>query len=859
MVVLVCQTCKVSLDDNLMQKHIRDQRHRGVKHEPTGLEFCCEKCSVKDVHQLAIMRSVPNKISMLCTSCAKKDRASNVAAKYTIGNGSLLKYCDGYFKLKGLRCGFCNKKKMLGTMRGMKLISCKNCVEADDVQHFVPMNHPQFIEIFMENHSKVEKVEYPKFIDKSTGLEEDVGSLKITVGKTKSGSSLDYLPEDFDFATEFADQKPVLAYESVSDYQQTMSYNLYLEAVIEAEAGIEAEFLQSREIKWNDSTEEFTACFLKNEKLMKHVPKRLRAVGKGPFSRGQAVFVTVPNDKQAIWSCLLTNIDIDKNSIPQRIYITGRCFNWYSSVVKSGLHGKSVLNILPCSVPVSRVLTSLEQVGKTSFVDLILGQKHIEQKFSNSVTLKHPLTAQLNHSQKSAISYVLNNTVSVLRGPPGTGKTSTIHQLILQYAKEFSRFPILVVAASNVAIDNIAEKFLTIQEFKPLRIVSQMKESEYKEDHNLFPICLHSQTYGKLKKHNKVVYDDYMNGKVVSEEDYKSLMRQWFSIAEPIVEASRIIFTTTSGAGSGLLSGDRAPRVPIVIMDESTQSSEAFSLIPLTLKGVSKFVFVGDEKQLSAFSDIPFLAQSLFERILRNGTYQHPHILDTQYRMHPNILSFSIKHFYNGKLSDGITSKDRVIDKWITALTFLDTGTRMGRENAVASDVKGTTSYENLQEVDVVLDVIIKLLRLPNISHNDIGVITPYAAQRDALSNAIQRNGIINPEGLEIKEQDDIENIFERNTPTVKIINGLMVSSIDAFQGREKKIIIFSCVRSNNLNRIGFLKDPRRLNVALTRAQFALIMVGDKTCLRKGNDLWAELIQHFERNGRMIAPHLFII
>lgn len=138
-----------------------------------------------------------------------------------------------------------------------------------------------------------------------------------------------------------------------------------------------------------------------------------------------------------------------------------------------------------------------------------------------------------------------------------------------------------------------------------------------------------------------------------------------------------------------------------------------------------------------------------------------------------------------------------------------------------------------------------------NVKLEDIGIITPYSSQRDLLSQMFVKDAVVNPLGKGmLQETDEAEFLNSRRNDiqshTVNIINGLHVATVDSFQGHEKNFIIFSCVRNNAENKIGFLRDRRRLNVALTRAKNGLIVVGNKEVLKRGDHLWRDFVQYLE-------------
>ncbi|ODQ56754.1 hypothetical protein WICANDRAFT_65637 [Wickerhamomyces anomalus NRRL Y-366-8] len=708
------------------------------------------------------------------------------------------------------------------------MIIYKSCISSELSSNFLSSKDSGFVEKLSEIYAQ-DDVEFPKFVSSKENGNISEASHNFECLKISEVQKPQPLQQSKDEFGLFPNSSPPNSYESPVDYQRLLCSKLH------QEESLETEVITSRNIESCDN-ERVVINFANDASLKKLVPENLRYLEKSPFSVNQALYVSSPNIPH-VFACIIVKVYTDyKNGIVQ---VSAKFCNWHHAVTTASLIGASVLTIMRCSIPTSRVLKSLERIEKTPFTDMLLGQKRI-RKFYSREPLEFPLTNELNNSQINVIKHALNNKIT------------------------FQRFPILVVAASNIAIDNLAEKFVNSSDLKALRIISKSKEKDYDKSHILSSICLHTQVLSKIGQANQQTYDAIKEEIHVPKENYKLLMGSWFNTATTIVQDSQVIFTTISGAGNNLF---KDIKIPMVIMDESTQSSEAATLVPLTLKGVSKFVFVGDEKQLSALSKVPFLTQSLFERILKNGTYGDPHVLNVQYRMHPKISEFPVQKFYKGKLNDGVLEVDRFMDEKLDAISFLDYGFSE-METKVSNPDKNGFSFENSQEASIVLDTVTHLYNIRQVSHNDIGIITPYSAQRDLIAQFLFEDINVNPENLPIEDtvaaneidDDDVvhEDVVEKHSSRVKLVNDLMVSSIDAFQGREKKIIIFSCVRSNSKGNFGFLKDPRRLNVALTRASHTLIIIGNKSCLSKGDELWADLIDYFEKNDRLISFEEFM-
>lgn len=287
-----------------------------------------------------------------------------------------------------------------------------------------------------------------------------------------------------------------------------------------------------------------------------------------------------------------------------------------------------------------------------------------------------------------------------------------------------------------------------------------------------------------------------------------------------ILQAADVICTTCVGAGDPRLSNFRFHKL---LIDESTQAMEAECFIPIVL-GVKQLVLVGDHCQLgpvimSKVAARNGLTTSLFERLIHLGT--RPIRLQVQYRMHPALSEFPSNTFYEGTLQNGVSDFDRNFSRvrfpWPhpeIPMAFICSN---GNEEVGGSG----TSYLNRTEAVMVEKIVTHLLRNGMVGEQ-IGIITPYEGQRAYVVNHMAKNGALGAEPYR-----EIE-----------------VASVDSFQGREKDFIILSCVRSNEQQGIGFLRDHRRLNVALTRAKYGIVIVGNPRILMK-NALWNELLTHF--------------
>ncbi|CCD23267.1 RNA helicase NDAI_0B02320 [Naumovozyma dairenensis CBS 421] len=665
-------------------------------------------------------------------------------------------------------------------------------------------------------------------------------------GKSPTPSYTNEVLEEGVPIKKFVKYTPKLTYPDLRTYCDEFSYALFLEQKLEND------FIQNFDITWSkDKNETVFVVSLdrhNNPEIEKLIPPALAQVVKVPFNERQPLMLS-SHDESLVWYSFIKEVGLQKN----KIVLLLELFSWNKLSLPTR-SGSDQFKLLPISAQANRILFAMTRIKNPKFIDLLLGLKPIKQLiFNNKLKFNR---STLNDSQKLAVQHVLNNSITVIQGPPGTGKTSTIEEIILQLIENFHSFPILCVAASNIAIDNIAEKIMESRpNIKILRILSDKKESQYGPDHPLGKICLHNKIYERLSPEMKDIANKFRFGRrdEVSKNQDNKYYQEKTSITNKLVAQTQIIFTTNITAGGRQLKVIK--ELPVVIMDESTQSSEASTLVPLSLPGIKKFVFVGDEKQLSSFSNIPHLEMSLFERILANGTYEQPHMLDTQYRMHPQISKFPIHKFYYGELKDGVTAEQKQLPNIKHPLFFYQSNN--GYESTVENRQNGIKAftYNNKYECQDILKILYKLILEKNVKHEEIGIITPYSAQRDLLSELLVADPVVNPYGRSMEQEtDEAEFLNSKHTlgndiqsHTVNIINGLHVATVDSFQGHEKNFIIFSCVRNNPENKIGFLRDRRRLNVALTRSKNGLILVGNKEVLKKGDNLWRDFMVFLEK------------
>ena len=450
-----------------------------------------------------------------------------------------------------------------------------------------------------------------------------------------------------------------------------------------------------------------------------------------------------------------------------------------------------------------------------------------------NVTIRTPTPRQcsapglpvLNHSQVAAVRAVLSRPLSLIQGPPGTGKTVT-SATIVYHLSRLNPGPVLVCASSNVAVDQLTEKI----HMTGLRVVRLTARTREDAESNVSYLTLHEQVLRIANTELMRLRSKRERSELTNEEE-RRYMRMVRAAERELLRAADVVCTTCVSAGDERL---RPLRFQTLLIDEATQATEPESLIPMTL-GCKQLVFVGDHQQLgpvvmSSKAAKAGLHLSLFERLVHLGNI--PQRLEVQYRMHPCLSEFPSNMFYEGMLQNGLTAPERSrpgIDfPWPDAQMPMFFYRSLGQEELSGSG----TSYLNRTEASAVEKIITQFLR-GGVQPAQIGVITPYQGQRTYLIMYMQRHGSM---------RKDLYSQVE-------------VASVDAFQGREKDYIILSCVRSSDSQGIGFLRDSRRLNVALTRAKYGIVIVGNPKALNR-DILWHYLLMHYKERRVLVEGPL---
>ncbi|KAI8127757.1 regulator of nonsense transcripts 1 homolog [Lucilia cuprina] len=437
-----------------------------------------------------------------------------------------------------------------------------------------------------------------------------------------------------------------------------------------------------------------------------------------------------------------------------------------------------------------------------------------------------PNLPDLNRSQVYAVKHALQRPLSLIQGPPGTGKTVTSATIVYQLVKQHGG-TVLVCAPSNTAVDQLTEKIHRTN-LKVVRVCAKSREAI---DSPVSFLALHNQirnmeTNIELKKLQQLK-DETGELSSADEKRYRTLKR---AAENQLLEAADVICCTCVGAGDARL---QRIKFTSILIDESMQSTEPECMVPVIL-GAKQLILVGDHCQLGPVvmckkAARAGLSQSLFERLVVLGI--RPFRLEVQYRMHPELSQFPSNFFYEGSLQNGVCAEDRKLKidfPWPQPdrpMFFLVT---QGQEEIAGSG----TSYLNRTEAANVEKITTRFLKA-GVKPEQIGIITPYEGQRAYLVQYMQYQG-----SLHSKLYQEIE-----------------IASVDAFQGREKDIIIMSCVRSNEKQGIGFLSDPRRLNVALTRSKYGTIIVGNPKILSK-QPLWNHLLNFYKDRKVLVEGSL---
>lgn len=428
----------------------------------------------------------------------------------------------------------------------------------------------------------------------------------------------------------------------------------------------------------------------------------------------------------------------------------------------------------------------------------------------------------LNKTQEKAVNEVLwAKDVEVVHGPPGTGKTTTLVEAINETLMRESQ--VLVCAQSNMAVDWISEKLVdrginVLRIGNPTRVNDKMLGFTYERRFEAHP------DYPQLWAIRKAIRELRKRKKGRDENFHQKLERLKSRATEleirinaDLFGEARVIASTLVGSANRLLEGQK---FATLFIDEAAQALEAACWIPI--RRANRVILAGDHCQLpptvkSIAALKGGLGKTLMERIVENKP-DCVTLLQVQYRMNDQIMRFSSEWFYGGMVRTAPQIEHRGILDYDIPMVWLDTGEmNIGPDepNNKEEFVGETYGRVNKGEAKLTLDALeqyfTKIGKQRILDEQiDVGIISPYRAQVQYLRHLIKKREFFKP--------------YRRL---------LTVNTVDGFQGQERDIILISMVRANADGQIGFLRDLRRMNVAITRARMKLIILGDVETLTR--------------------------
>ncbi|WP_299271294.1 AAA domain-containing protein [uncultured Prevotella sp.] len=413
----------------------------------------------------------------------------------------------------------------------------------------------------------------------------------------------------------------------------------------------------------------------------------------------------------------------------------------------------------------------------------------------------------LNASQERAVNEVLRaKDVAVVHGPPGTGKTTTLVEAIYETLRRESQ--VLVCAQSNMAVDWISEKLVdrgvaVLRIGNPTRVNDKMLSFTYERRFEAHP------DYPQLWSIRKAIRE--LRGQRKRSDSWHQKMDRLKSratelelrIRSSLFGEARVIACTLTGAANRVLEGEK---YSTLFIDEAAQALEAACWIAIRKAG--RAVLAGDHCQLPpTVKSIAALKGGLGKTLMERIVEQKPDVvtlLTMQYRMNERIMQFSSDYFYNGAVTTAPEVSHRGILDYDLPMVWIDTADVDGKEEFVGESFGRINRAEAELTLATLQDYFDKIGKNRIFDESiDVGIISPYRAQVQLLRKMIRQKEYFRP--------------YRRM---------ITVNTVDGFQGQERDIILISLVRSNDGGDIGFLRDLRRMNVAITRARMKLIILG---------------------------------
>lgn len=448
----------------------------------------------------------------------------------------------------------------------------------------------------------------------------------------------------------------------------------------------------------------------------------------------------------------------------------------------------------------------------------------------------------LNMSQQQAVIKALNSeNIGLIQGPPGTGKTKVIKEIIGQVVKKAIKTKdsprILIVSQSHTAVDNILEGLDKIMpdDSEIVRIgvdknVSPKISCRYTMTaHREKLLSVIKKNIEKYDKEMEESYQDTTNQSIIDRwKNIKEIQKDWNdriegkdSLDYQLIRSATIIAGTCIGFLSNSFVKDM--EFDYVIIDEAAKATTPELLVSIIK--AKKIILVGDQNQLPAYADqsiSPKIAEltknpeyRMFDILFDSLPDTHKQVLSTQYRMIRNIGNLISTVFYNGTIETGCNDEDKLhgLSRYEgDSIIWFDTSENRRRKQ---KKTKGN-SFMNEEEKRIILEILEDLKNSGELEGLDIGIITGYSGQKDIIRNSVKAIGY-----------DKIAQID--------------INVLDAFQGRENDIIIYSTVRTDNS--IGFQKEKERVNVAFSRAKKLLIICGDMDFFYNYNDIENKFIE----------------
>ena len=429
----------------------------------------------------------------------------------------------------------------------------------------------------------------------------------------------------------------------------------------------------------------------------------------------------------------------------------------------------------------------------------------------------------LNATQEEAVNKVLRaKNVAIVHGPPGTGKTTTLVEAIYETLRRENQ--VLVCAQSNMAVDWISEKLVdrginVLRIGNPSRVNDKMLSFTYERRFEAHP------EYEMLWALRKAIREVKANRKSGDRKFHQKIERLKerateieIRINNDLFAEARVIACTLVGSSNRLLNGQK---FRTLFIDEAAQALEAACWIPI--RRVSRVILAGDHCQLpptiKSYEALKAgLGKTLMERIVENKP-EVVTLLKMQYRMNEEIMRFSSDWFYHNQVESSPDVKFRSILDLDIPMTWVDTSQFVFPEESGISFKEEFVgeSFGRINKAEAELTMMALQHYFEKIGKErilqeriDVGVISPYRAQVQYLRRQLKNREFFKP----------FRDLISVNT-------------VDGFQGQECDIILISLVRANDEGQIGFLRDLRRMNVAITRARMKLIILGDASTLTR--------------------------